>query len=317
MRSLALLFALTVAPIAALGDAPAATPSPSPAPIMQNVPSEEQLFKRFQKWAAQGREGLHRLRVAMLDALTPDHRAAIGAAIGEYALATSPNKSALIESINGILTGAERDRVAAAMTAYLAEQEALRPAFEADFAREFPELAKSAQPIETPEPVRDVPPAQSGQILANWLLAPQPQAIERVSFAQWHVLTPFDWSGPGSQQLRQQMRSEMLDALSRPTRSEIAAAIGRYAVSTDPDELALANAIDAMLSTTERHRILNAYSSFAVAQKAAFAQSQVQFERMGAQAMSVEPGDAGSLLSKSLIAGPTVTVAVRSDKQPF
>ncbi|MFY9662916.1 MAG: hypothetical protein WAL67_01025 [Candidatus Cybelea sp.] len=39
MRSLALLFALTVAPIAALGDAPAATPSPSPAPIMQNVPS--------------------------------------------------------------------------------------------------------------------------------------------------------------------------------------------------------------------------------------------------------------------------------------
>jgi hypothetical protein len=322
MKSMVLLFALTVAPIATLGDAPAPSLSPSPVPIMQNMSSQEQMFKFFQRRAAQAREVLHKFRVAMLDALTPDHRAAIGAAIGAYALAASPNKSALIESINDILTQAERDRIAAAMTAYLAEQEAMRPAFEADFAREFPELAKTAQPNETQGPLPEVLPAQSSQILANWLLGSQPRPIETMSFAQLQALTPFSWSGPESQQWRQQMRSEMLDALSHSNRSEIATAIGRYAVSTDPNDPALANAIDAMLSAAERHHILKAYSDFAVAQKTAFAKSQAQFETMrtqmpaGAampfpvQAMSAEPVDAGSVLMKSLITGPTITAGV-------
>lgn len=296
--------------------------SPPPVTIIQNMPSQEQMFKLFQTRAAQARERLHKFRIAVLDALMPDHRAAIGAAMGEYALAASPNKSALIESINAILTDAERDGIAAAMTAYLAEQEAMRPAFEADFAREFPELAKSAWPGETTQDPRpEVSPARSGQILANWLLAPQPRPIETMSFAQSHALTPFNWSDPESQQWRQRMRSEMLDALSQSNRSEIAAAIGRYAVSTDPAEPALAHAIDAMLSAAEQHRILTAYSDFAALQKTSFAQSRAQFDTMRTQmpagavmpspdrAMSDVPGDAGLLLLKSLIAGPTITVA--------
>lgn len=294
--------------------------SPSPVTIIQNMPSQEQMFKLFQKRAAQARERLHKFRIAVLDALMPDHRAAIGAAMGEYALAASPNKSALIESINAILTDAERDGIAAAMTAYVAEQEATRPAFEADFAREFPELAKSARRGETTqEPRPEVSPARSGQILANWLLAPQPRPVE--SFAQSHTLTPFNWSGPESQQWRRRMRSEMLDALSQSNRSEVAATIGRYAVSSDPPEPALAQAIDAMLSAAEQHRILTAYSDFAALQKTSFAESRAQLEMMRTQvpagavmpspdrAMSDVPGDAGLLLLKSLIAAPTVTVA--------
>lgn len=320
-----LLFALAIAPIATLGDAPAPSPSASPARITQDMPSQEQMFKLFQKRAAQAREGLHRFRVAMLDALTPGHRAVIGAVIGEYALAASPNKSALIESINNILSRTERDRIAAAMMAYVAEQEAMRPAFEADFAREFPELAKSAQPGETRGPLPEVPPTQSGQILANWLMAPQPRPIETMSFAQSHAVTPFNWSGPDSLQRQQQMRSEMLDALSHSNRLEIATAVGRYAVSTDPVELTLARAIDAMLSAAEQHRILKAYSTFAVAQKAAFAKSQSRFETMRTQmptdaampfpvqAMTAEPIDAGLLLVKSLITGPSVTITAGFD----
>jgi hypothetical protein len=187
------------------------------------------------------------------------------------------------------------------------------------FAHEFPDLAKNANPEPSQAPLLTAPPSMSATILANWLPAPQPRPIETMTFAQSHVLTPFNWGGPDTGQLQQRLRSEVLGGLSQSDRSAIIGAVAQYAVSTDPDDALLAKRIDALLSADERQRILDAYAKFAAAQKAAYAKTQARFELMKAQmpanaempfpmqTMSDEPADAGALLLKVLIGGTAVT----------
>ena len=142
-----------------------------------------------------------------------------------------------------------------------------------------------------------------------------------MTFAQSHALTPFTWSGPDTDQYRQQMRSGMLGALSPSDRPAIADAIAAYAVSADPDEATLAKRIDALLTAHERQRILDAYAQFSSQQKTEFAATQARFKSMSAQmppdaqlpfaaqSMSDVVPDAGTGLVQMLLGGGGVTAS--------
>ena len=116
------------------------------------------------------------------------------------------------------------------------------------------------------------------------------------------------------------MRARMLGVLSGPQLTGISATIGRYAVSAEPDDAALAKEIDASLSAEERVEILKEYSDFASVQQMAFAQSQARFQAMSARMpadaqmafpsskMNIERLDAGCALLEALIPGPNATI---------
>jgi hypothetical protein len=280
---------------------------------MQNMPSPEQMHELLRKMAPDVRISLQRFRAAMLGALTTPHRAEIGEFVGQYLLSSEPDASALVARIDGLLDRTERERIVAFMDAYVADQDAMRPAFEAAFTSAFPDLAMNANAEESQPPLPRTPPSMACTILANWLLAPQPQAIETMSFAQTMSITPFSWSGPETAQLRRRMRSHMLDAISISHRVAISDAIARCAVSADPDRAALAKDIDAILSPDEAKVISDGYAEFAAAQKAAHSKTP-----SSNAVMSDEPAGAGARFLSTLFPGPSITAGFHSgaDRRP-
>ena len=63
--------------------------------------------------------------------------------------------------------------------------------------------------------------------------------------------------------LHQQMRGQMLSALSPVHRRSVAAIIGQLAIAPNPDVMAAAKQLDATLSPAEQQRIISAGQSFA------------------------------------------------------
>jgi hypothetical protein len=85
-------------------------------------------------------------------------------------------------------------------------------------------------------------------------------------------------------QLHQQMRAQILSALTPVHRRAVAATIGELAIEPNPDTAAAAKRLDAMLSPGERQRILTAHSSF-------FDQSRQLHEQMRTELRSEMPAD--------------------------
>lgn len=88
-------------------------------------------------------------------------------------------------------------------------------------------------------------------------------------------------------QLHEQMRTQMLAALTPVHRREVGALIGDLAISTNPDPQATAKRIDSMLMSYERSRIIAAHKSFAD-------QSRQLHEQMRTQMASVMPAPASN-----------------------
>lgn len=115
-------------------------------------------------------------------------------------------------------------------------------------------------------------------------------------------------------QLHQQMRYQMLSALTPVHRRAIGAMIGELAIDPNADPQATAKRIDAMLTSNERSRILAAHQSFATQSRALHEQMRSQMESMSPAAASTgmkspHEGmwqntqlDAGSLLLMGLAA---------------
>jgi hypothetical protein len=120
------------------------------------------------------------------------------------------------------------------------------------------------------------------------------------------------------EQLHQQMRSEILSALSPVHRRAVAATIGELAIAQNPDPQTAAKRLDAMLSPGERQRILAAHSSFRAQSRQLHEQmrSELQSEMPAGQAQWMNHGpqngampqhpqlDAGTLLLIALAPHP-------------
>ena len=116
---LALALALSVLPIAALAQ-------DTNAPPQLTDSQRQQLHQAFEQFG-QAESRLHdQLRYQILSSLTPVHRRAIGAAIGELAITPNPDVDGLAQRIDAMLMGAERSRIMAAHQAFDAQSKQLR-----------------------------------------------------------------------------------------------------------------------------------------------------------------------------------------------
>ena len=92
----------------------------------------------------------------------------------------------------------------------------------------------------------------------------------------------FEQFAQQEEQLRQQMRWQILSALSPVHRRAVAATIGELAISPNADTQAAAQRLDQILSPAERQRVLVAHASFA-------AQSRQLHDQMRTQLQSEMP----------------------------
>ena len=82
-------------------------------------------------------------------------------------------------------------------------------------------------------------------------------------------------------QMHQQLRSQILDALSPGHRTAVADAIGQMVISPSPDPAATAKQIDGVLSSAEQQRILSLHSTFVSQSQALMQQLHDQLQRQG------------------------------------
>ena len=82
--------------------------------------------------------------------------------------------------------------------------------------------------------------------------------------------------------MHQQLRSQILDALSPDHRTAVADAIGQMVISPSPDPAATAKQIDGVLSAAEQQRILSLHGTFVSQSRALMQQLHDQLARQGA-----------------------------------
>ncbi len=83
-------------------------------------------------------------------------------------------------------------------------------------------------------------------------------------------------------QMHQQLRSQILEAVSPGHRTAIADAIGQMVISASPDPAATAKQIDGVLSSAEQQRILSLHGAFVTQSQALMQQLHDQLARQGA-----------------------------------
>jgi hypothetical protein len=127
----ALAFALSVLPISAL-----AQDSNASAPTADQRQAIHQTFEQFR----QQEEQLHQqMRYQMLSALSPVHRRAVGALFGELAIASNPDPQAAARQLDGMLSGAERQRIIAAHTSFESQSRQLHEQMHEQMQRVMPD----------------------------------------------------------------------------------------------------------------------------------------------------------------------------------
>lgn len=256
-----------------------------------------------------------RFRAALLDALSTGHRSQVGSAIGACLVSEHPDKRSLHERIGLLLEDVEAERVAVAMVAFFDDQCKLQQASQP----QTPANCNEARPTSSIEPSR------AASILAGWLLAPEPLALETMSFEDFHKASPFRFSNNDSADVTQRMRSNMLRALAPDRRERVGEAIGQYVVAYEPNLSTLAERIDAILADDEANGILTAYATFLRFQKESLARANERLAQMQARrsahdrqpafefpqefAESPEDSDAGAVLAKSLLMAPMTITA--------
>lgn len=77
-------------------------------------------------------------------------------------------------------------------------------------------------------------------------------------------------------QLHEQLRAQVLDAMSPDHRTAVASAIGEMAISAKPDPAATAKQIDAVLTPEEQQKIVALHDAFAKQNQAMMAQLHAQ-----------------------------------------
>jgi len=127
----ALAFALSLIPAGALAQDASAPPAPSDA-------QRQQMRQTMQSFVQQ-EEQLHgQMRGQILSTLTPVHRRAIAAEIGELAISANPDPEATAKRIDSILSPGERSRIVAAHQAFATQSRALHEQMKAQIQQMMP-----------------------------------------------------------------------------------------------------------------------------------------------------------------------------------
>jgi len=128
---LALALALSVIPVAALADDNNAPPQMTPA-------QRQAMQQTFQRFAAQEEQLYQQMRFQILNALSPVHRRAVGATIGDLAIAPNPDLTAAAKRLDALLSPGERQRVLAAHSGFFTQSLALHEQMRSEMSSEMP-----------------------------------------------------------------------------------------------------------------------------------------------------------------------------------
>jgi hypothetical protein len=127
---IALALALSVTPIAALAqDSNASAPTADQRQAMRQT---------FQQFAAQEAQLHQQMRWQMLSALTPVHRRAVGATIGDLAIEPTPDLQAAAKRIDAVLSPGERQRIIAAHATFATQSRQLHEQMRTQMQSEMP-----------------------------------------------------------------------------------------------------------------------------------------------------------------------------------
>ncbi|HEY2476264.1 MAG TPA: hypothetical protein VGI19_15865 [Candidatus Cybelea sp.] len=128
----ALALALSVLPISAA----AQTANTAPAP--PTAQQREQMRQTFEQFKGQEEQLHQQLRSTILSDLTPIHRRAIAAEIGELAVSPNPDPQATAKRIDSILSPGERSRIISAHENYRNQEEQLHQQMFNQIKSQFP-----------------------------------------------------------------------------------------------------------------------------------------------------------------------------------
>ncbi len=203
-----------------------------------------------------------RFRARMIASLTPAHRAAVGDAIGRYAIADTQDKKALTNDIDRILSATEREHVVAALSAYVAETYGLFAKMLAEVARESPESVRMNPNQQSP--VSSLPgSSDAGSIVASWLptagLMPNWLALGPQLLLKPSSLSVIEFGRP---QIRAHLRESMFGALTPVHREAAGRVLGQSAVSSTRDDAILSKQLDDVLTAPEKQHILESFATF-------------------------------------------------------
>ncbi len=130
-KFLALALTLSVIPIAAAADDDNAPPQLTPA-------QRQAIHQTFERFATQ-EEQLHlQMRSQILSSLTPVHLRAVGATIGDLAIAANPDPAAAAKRLDMILSPGERQRVLATVSSFFQQAKQLHDQMRTELNSELP-----------------------------------------------------------------------------------------------------------------------------------------------------------------------------------
>lgn len=118
---LALALSLGMMPLAALAQTDTVS---QPHPVLTDA-QRQQLRQTFQSFAQQEMQLHQQLRSQIISTLTPMHRRAVAATIGELAIDPNPNVEAAAKRLDMTLSAMERERILQASNAFHTQSEQL------------------------------------------------------------------------------------------------------------------------------------------------------------------------------------------------
>lgn len=122
---LALALALIAIPVGALADGSTSTAVPQAGPPGMTPAQRAATFKTMQTFGAKEKQLHQAMRAQILGDLSPEHRTAVANAIGQLAIADTPDPVAAAKQIDGLLTPGERHSILATQTSFATQRRAL------------------------------------------------------------------------------------------------------------------------------------------------------------------------------------------------
>ena len=165
---LALALALSVMPLAAVADDSSAPP--------QMTPEQRQAMRQtFERYATQEEQLRQQMRLQVLNSMTPVHRRAVGATIGDLAIEANPDVTAAAKRIDTVLSPGERQRIIAAHSTFFTQSRQLHDQMRTELRSEMP---ADAHPPSTDGPRNHTNAMQfdAGTLLLG-VLSPRPRMM--------------------------------------------------------------------------------------------------------------------------------------------
>jgi len=167
---LALALALGMMPLAALAQQTNAPTQQTDAPAPPTDAQRQAMRQAMQQFVQQEEQLHQQMRSQILSALSPVHRRAVAATIGNLAVAENPDLQAAARQLDQTLTPAEQQRILAAHETFKNQSmqlhEQMRAAMQSEMPAGHPMMAGT-------HPMNMHPPTDAGSILLM-ALAPHP-----------------------------------------------------------------------------------------------------------------------------------------------